>query len=207
MLLAISIAACGDEPSADLDERAGTYEAKVTKAQFPAKQRLGQTSLMRIAVRNSGEKTIPGLTVTVSIAGKDGRASSLPFAIHDPQPGLAQPDRPVWVLAARYPKRGEETAAGGAETSSPKTFDFGPLKAGKTIEGVWKLSAVKGGDFRLLYEIGGGLGGAAEVETAAGKRVGGSFAVRLVTPPPNTIVTDSGAVVEIPAGKQPQQGK
>jgi hypothetical protein len=198
VLAAISISACGGGSSSDSNEPTGTYEVKVTEAEFPAKQQLGQTSLMRIGVRNTGTKTISGLTVTASVGGEEGQSSSLPFAIHDPEPGLAQPDRPVWVLAARYPKRAGDPEPGGTETASPKTFDFGPLKPDQTVVGVWKLTAVKEGNYNVLYSIDAGLSGSAQAETAGGAQPGGTFAVRIVTPPPNTIVTDSGEVVEIP---------
>lgn len=171
---------------------------KVFNAEFPTRQRLGQTSLMRIGVRNTDTETIPALAVTVSIAGKAGETSSLPFAIHDPQPDLAQPDRPVWVLAARYPKRAGDPGPGGARTSNQKTFDFGPLKPGAAVEGVWKLSAVKTGRYALVYEVGADLTDAAKAETASGVDPGGTFAVRITSKTPNTIVTDSGEVVEIP---------
>ena len=117
----------------------------MTEASFPTEQHLGQTSLLRLGVRNTGKKTVPALTVTISIAGKQGQTSSLPFGVRDPQAGLAQPDRPVWVLAAGYPKLAGSAEPGGATTSNRKTFDFGPLKPGETTEAVWKLSAVKAG--------------------------------------------------------------
>ncbi|HEX8958638.1 MAG TPA: hypothetical protein VF770_02325 [Solirubrobacterales bacterium] len=199
--LATAVAACGSEPSSDLGEVAGAYRLQVASAAFPTAQRLGQTSMLQIGVRNTGHKTAPALTVTISIAGTEGQTSSLPFGIHDPQPGLAQPDRPVWVLAAHYPKLAGSRISAGAETSSRKTFDFGPLKPGATTEAVWKLSAVKAGKFTLLFKVDAGLGGAARATTAGGIEPGGSFAVRISPAPPNTIVTDSGRVVTIPRGR------
>jgi hypothetical protein len=201
-LAAVALAACGGGSSSDSNERAGNYPVAITQAEFPAKQHLGQTSLMRIGVRNTGKKTIPALTVSVTVRGKEGEASSLPFAVRDPQPGIAQPDRPVWVLAAHYPKRAGDPAAGGTETSSAKTFSFGPLKANESVVGIWKLSAVKAGDYKLLYGIDAGVGGTARAKTAAGKAPRGSFAVKILTAPPNTIVTDSGEVVEVPVEKK-----
>lgn len=197
-ILAASVAACGSEPSSDVGEAAGTYRLQVVRAAFPTAQRLGQTSMLRIGVRNSGRKTAPALTVTVSIAGREGQTSSLPFGIHDQEPGLAQPDRPVWVLAAHYPKLAGSPISAGAETSGRKTFDLGPLKPGATTEAVWKLSAVKAGKFTLLFKVDAGLGGAVRAVTAAGTEPGGSLAVRISPSPPNTIVTDSGRVVTIP---------
>jgi hypothetical protein len=205
--LTLSLAACGEESSSDANETAGNYPVKVVTAEFPAKQRLGETTLLRLGVRNTGRKTLPALTVTISVGGKEGRNSSLPFGYRDPEPGLAQPDRPIWVLSAHYPKVDGSAEPAGAETSSPKTFDFGPLEPGATAEAVWKLNAVRTGNFEVLYEIGAGLGGTAKAETPAGgnasTEAGGSFAVRVTDVPPETVVTDSGEVV--PAPKNPTQ--
>jgi hypothetical protein len=202
LAIALSLGACGEGSSSDSNE-AGTYRVEVTNAAFPAKQSLGETSLLRIGVRNAGRKTLPALTVNVSIAGKQGQDSSLPFGFRSPEPGLAQPDRPVWVLSHGYPKANDSALSAGAETASRKTFDFGPLKPGATTEAVWKLTAVKAGKFAVLYEIGAGLSGAGKAETAGGSDAGGSFTARVETAPPNVEVTDSGEVIEIPSkGRQ-----
>ncbi len=100
--------------------------------------------------------------MTISVGDEEGRDSALPFGYRDPQPGIAQPDRPVWALAADYPKLNGSSERAGAETASPKTFDFGPLKAGATAEAVWKLSAVRTGRYEVFYEVGAGLGGKAQ---------------------------------------------
>jgi hypothetical protein len=203
--LAVSIAACGGggESSSDANEAARAYPVEIVTAEFPARQRLGETTLLRLGVRNSGRKPMPALTVTISVGGEEGRNSSLPFGYRDPQPGIAQPDRPVWALSARYPKANGSSESAGAGTASPKTFQFGPLKPGATTEAVWKLSAVRTGSYELFYEIGAGLGGAAKAETAPGTEAGGSFATRITEVPPDTVVTDSGEVV--PAPKDPTE--
>lgn len=194
--LSLFVAACGGGSSADSNEAEGTYKVEVTEAKFPSKQRLGSTYLLDLGVRNASKKTIPALTVSISIKGNEGQGSTLPFAIHDPQPELAQPDRPVWVLAAHYPKFAGDPAPGGAETSNQKTFDFGPLKAGKNADVVWKLSAVKAGKYTLLYSIDAGLSGKAKAKTSSGLTPGGSFAVDINPVEYNTEVTGSGEVVE-----------
>jgi hypothetical protein len=195
-LIALSIAACGGESSSDANEEAGTYRVQVTDASFPTKQQLGQTYLLELGVRNTGDKTIPALTVNVSIKGEEGEGSTLPFGIHDPQPELAQPDRPVWVLAEHYPKFAGSSAAGGAGTSNPKTFDFGPLKKGATANVVWKLSAVRTGGYALVYAIEAGLSGETKAETGGGAAPGGSFSVKISSAERNTEVNDNGEVVE-----------
>ena len=124
---------------------------------------------MQLGVRNTGDKTVPALTVNDLDRRQGGRRPRpCPSAIRDPQPDLAQPDRPVWVLAAGYPKLAGSSEPGGAETSNRKTFDFGPLKPGATAEAVWKLSAVKAGSYTLLYGIDAGLSGEAKAETDGG---------------------------------------
>jgi hypothetical protein len=202
--VAALLAACGGEASSDADQEAGTYDVRVTNASFPTEQRLGQTTLMQLGVRNTGEKALPALTVTVSIAGKLGQASSLPFGISDPQTGLAQPDRPVWVLAAGYPRLGGSADPGGASSSNRKTFSLGALKPGATTEAAWKLSAVKAGKFTVLYRINAGLSGTAKAKTN-GVAAGGSFATEISAVPPDTEVTDDGEVVE--KAKQRQRGR
>ena len=193
--LALGLAACGGDESSDANEASGTYPVEVTRAEFPTKQELGQTSLLRLGLRNSGTKTIPALTVSFSVGGEEGRTSNLPFGIHDPEPGLAQPDRPVWVLAEHYPKFAGSSEPGGAGTSNPKTFDFGPLKPDATANVVWKLSAVKSGRWVLLYGVGAGLAEATRAETSGGAKPGGTFAVRIVSRTPDKAVNGAGAVV------------
>jgi hypothetical protein len=199
--LALTVVACGGESSSDANEPSGTFRVKVTNASFPTSQRLGETSLLRLGIRNTSKKTLPALIVNVSIAGHEGQTSTLPFAIHDPQPELAQPDRPVWVLAAHYPKFAGSSAPGGAETSNQKTYDFGPLKPGKTADLVWKLSAVKSGHYNLLYAIDAGLGGQVKTKTGGGVKPGGSFSVQISSARLNKEVNDSGEVVD----KKPEQ--
>lgn len=199
--LALAVVACGGEPSSDANEPGGTYRVKVTNASFPTSQRLGETSLMKVGVRNTGKKTLPALIVNVSIAGKEGQGSTLPFAIRDPQPELAQPDRPVWVLAAHYPKFAGSSAPGGAETSNQKTYDFGPLKPGRTASLIWKLSAVRSGHYDLLYVIDAGLGGQVKTKTGSGVKPGGSFSVQISSARLNKEVNDEGEVVD----KKPEQ--
>jgi hypothetical protein len=195
------LGACGGSSSSEAEEPAGTFQVKVTEASFPTRQQLGQTSLLNLSVRNSGKRTVPNLTVTFTIAGKQGVDSPLPFGVSDPQPALAQPERPVWVLSATYPRRQASSEPGGTSTSNAKTFAFGPLKPGKTTSAVWKLSAVRAGRYTLLYSIDAGLGGEAKAKTGNGVTPGGSFATEITSQLPETEVTDSGEVVEIKKGR------
>jgi len=201
LAVAALLAACGESSSSDANEPTGTFHVKVTEAKFPTKQKLGQTSLLQIGVRNIGKRAVPGLTVTFTIAGKRGVDSSLPFGVSEPQPELAQPDRPVWVLAQTYPRLHGSSEPGGASTSNRKTFDFGPVKPGETVKAIWKLSAVKAGKYTLLYNINAGLSGESKAKTGNGVTPGGSFATEITQALPETEVTDNGEIVEIKKGK------
>ncbi|HKI67432.1 MAG TPA: hypothetical protein VJ989_09215 [Solirubrobacterales bacterium] len=194
---ATSLAACGGESSSDSNEQAGAYQVKVVKAEFPPKQRLGETTLLRLGVRNTGEQALPSLTVSISGGDKQSHNSWLPFGYRDPASGIAQPDRPIWALAEGYPKLDGSNRRGGAETAEPRTFAFGPLKPGATAEPVWKVSAVKAGNHRLFYEIAAGLSSETKAETANGAEAGGSFTVKISDVPPEVEVKDNGEVVEI----------
>jgi hypothetical protein len=195
--VAALLGACGGgDSSSEPNEPTGTYDVAVTAASFPAEQDLGQTSLLKLGFRNTGDKAVPVLAVTISITGKQGETSALPFGIHDPTPGLAQSDRPVWVLAATYPRLQGSSEPGGASTSNPKTFALGPLKPGETTKAVWKLSAVRAGKYTLRYSVAAGLGGQAKAETRGGVAPGGSFVTEVTTELPDTEVTDSGEVVD-----------
>jgi hypothetical protein len=199
--VAASLGGCGEDSSTASEEPSGTFQVAVTEAEFPGLQRLGQTSLLQLGIENDGDRTVPGLSVSFTIKGKQGEDSQLPFGVSDPQPELAQPDRPVWVLSATYPRLQGSSDPGGTSTSNLKTFAFGPLKPGETTKAVWKLSAVRAGRYTLAYRIDAGLGGAAKAETKNGVAPGGSFSTEITDRLPETEVNDSGEIVEIEKGK------
>ena len=201
LAVAALLAACGGS-SSDSNEPAGTYQVKVTRASFPSQQVVGQTSLMKIDVENDGKKTVPALTVSVNIKGKEGETAQIPFSVHEPDPELANGDRPVWVLSASYPRRAGSSDPGGAETSSPGTYSFGALKPGKSVEAIWKLSAVRPGNYTIAYEVGAGLSSEVKAKTSSGVAPGGSFVTEISTELPETEVNGAGEIVEIEGGKK-----
>jgi hypothetical protein len=197
--LAVGVSACGGGSSDK--EAGGEFDVAVVNSEFPAKQHLGQTSMLKIAVENNGDKKVPALAITIGIKGKQGETSPLPFGIRDAQPELAQPDRPVWILAEGYPHLTGSSESAGGSTSSAKTFDFGPLEPGKTVEAEWKLSAVRAGNWTLAYEVGAGLGGKAKSETKGGAEPGGTIMAEISNRKTEVEVTDSGEIVEIGGAK------
>lgn len=202
--MAVLLSACG-ESSSD-KEATGEFKIGVTAASFPTLQRLGQTSLLKLSLENEGEKPVPNLVVSFTLAGKQGATSSLPFGIYEKQAGLANPTRPVWVLAEYFPKLAGSNEPGGTSTSDPKTFAFGPLKPGASTSAVWKLSAVREGHYTLRYTVGAGLTGETKAKTASGVVPGGTFVADITAATPNTEVTDSGEIVEIHAPRAKSRG-
>jgi hypothetical protein len=195
--MAVALAACGGGGSRqDVNEPTGKFPVKIVTSQFPTRQRLADTSSLRIGVRNAGSRTIPALAITISL----DRNAVRPFSIRDPQPNLAFPDRPVWVLEFNYPKLAGESRSAGAGTANDKTFDFGSLKPGRTVEAVWRVTPVRPGIYTLDYQVDAGLNGKAKAVTENGSPPTGSFAVRITSQPPQTRVTGSGKVIEVPQG-------
>jgi hypothetical protein len=195
--LALAVAGCGGGGARqDANEPSGKFPVKIVTSSFPTRQRLAQTSDLKIGVQNSGTKTVPALAITISI----DKNAVHPFSYYDTQPGLADPDRPVWVLESGYPKLAGQKVSAGAETANDKTFDFGPLKPGNTTQAVWRVTPVRGGIYTIDYQVDAGLNGKAKAVTAGGGPVTGSFAVKISTRAPQTRVTGSGKVVVVGQG-------
>ena len=62
--LAARLPGCGGGERQDEDEPEGEFPVEIVGAEFPAKQRLAQTSDLTLSVANVGDETIPDLAVT-----------------------------------------------------------------------------------------------------------------------------------------------
>jgi hypothetical protein len=192
---ALSTSACGGGgPRQDESEPAGKFPLEITTSQFPTRQRLAESAMLRLGVENTGERAIPDVAITISIDENAIR----PFSVRDPQPNLAAPDRPVWVLEHDYPRLVGEPTTAGAKTANEKTFSFGSLEPGKSVEAEWKVTPVRSGTYTLDYQVDAGLTGKAKAVTADGNPPTGSFVVQITAEPPQTRVNDQGEVVVIP---------
>jgi hypothetical protein len=201
LLAATGAAACGGgEERQDENEPAADFPVEVTSAKFPARQRLAETSDLILEVENAGDETIPDLAITIYTG--DEKADG-PFNIRSEQEGLADPNRPVWILEHGYPKLLEpsidlaeldDEPTAGAETAATNTYAFGAVAPGDSVTGVWRVTPVQGGTYTVHYEVAGGLDGRAKAVTADGSPVEGEFVATISTKPPNTRVTDSGEV-------------
>jgi len=184
----------------DVDEPAGKFPVEVTAAKFPTSQRLAQTSDLIVEIENSGEEAVPDLAVTIYTG--DEKASE-PFYIRSDQPGLADPNRPVWILEEGYPKlltedvklgNVDQAAPSGAAAAQTDTFSFGPLEPGESKEIVFRVTPVLAGTYTVHYEIAAGLHGKAKAVTDGGDPVEGEFVVTITDKPPRARVNDAGDV-------------
>ncbi len=200
--LALAVSGCGDDKQRqDAAEPAAEFPVEVVAAKFPTEQRLAETRDLALEIENAGEEEIPDLAVTIN-TGDEG--SSGPFSVRSDQPGLADPNRPVWILENDYPKlvtaefpEGDLDAApsAGAEAVQTNTFSFGPLPSGESKDIVWRVTPVQAGTYTVRYELAAGLGGKAKAVTADGSPVEGEFVVTITDVPPQSRVNDAGEVV------------
>ena len=205
-LLAIAstaaIAACGGSGEVGdqfANEAPGEYPVAVVRAEFKPRQFVARTYDLKIAVRNTGDETVPALVATIDLPGKD---STLAFAARDPQPGLAQAQRPVWVMEAGYPKLAGTVGRGGAATANRRTFNFRELPPGETAEMVWRVTAVEPGFYRLEYQIDAGLGLDTSAVDAEGETPSGLLPVRITDRAVLTKVDKQGNVVPLTPQEQ-----
>jgi hypothetical protein len=188
--LAISLAApgCGGDKRTDANERKGDYTLEIVKAEFPRSQRLADKSRFEITVRNADNKTLPNVAVTIEPAA--GAQPAQAFGQADPQQGLADPSRPLWIV---------DSGPVGGTTAYTNTWALGPLRPGEEKTFTWNVTAVKAGQHTIRYRIAAGLSGKAKARLAGGQAPEGSFTVDVSGRPADTRVDDSGRVVTNPS--------
>ena len=201
-VVAVLIAGCGgSDPRQDENEEEADYPVEVSVAEFPPKQRLAETTNLELAFRNSGDETIPDLAVTIYTG--DVKADGA-FNMRSAQEGLADPNRPVWILENEYPKTLapgtniediDSAPTAGAETSSTNTYTFGELEPGDEVHTVFRVTPVVAGTFTVHYEVAAGLDGNARAVTNTGEPVEGEFVATITDQPRATKVDEKGNVI------------
>lgn len=201
--LSLAVSACGgDKERQDADEPSGDFPVAVNAAKFPTDQRLAQTSDLRLEIENTGSDAVPNLAVTIWTGDEKGGGS---FTVRSDQPGLADPNRPVWILEENFPKLAsspDETAAdldaapsAGADVAQTDTFGFGPLEPGDSKDIVWRVTPVQAGTYTLHYELAAGLTGKAKAVAEDGSSpVEGEFVVTITDKPARATVGANGEV-------------
>jgi hypothetical protein len=199
---AAALAACGGVVKPSVTPHASYFPVQVSRASFPASQRLAELTHLVIEVRNAGHVTIPNIAVTITDPPY-GTAAAAFGALIQPQPGLASRSRPVWVVN-RPPQPPSDPCGyscaqgglGGGVTAYSNTWALGRLAPGQTYRFDWALTAVQPGTYRVHYRVAAGLdGNYLAVMPGGGRRpVQGTFHVTILKPPLQGHVTGSGSV-------------
>ncbi len=207
---AVAISSCGgDKEPQDADDPSGEFPVRITSAEFPNRQRLAQTSDLKLSVQNAGSEAIPALAVTISTETSGGESaeaksgspeSDESFSVPIQRSDVAIPSRPVWLLENGYPKLAGETAPAGAFAAQTKTYSFGALEPGQTRDMVWRLVPVLAGNYTVTYQVAASLEGKAVATTPDGSPPEGEFVVRISDVPPQSRVDENGKVVPIKKG-------
>jgi hypothetical protein len=170
------LAGCGGVQRRDADASNATYTVAVQRASFPARQRLAQRTALVLAVRNTGDRAIPDLVVTVrGFTDRSGGARN------------ADPGRDLWIV---------DSAPAAAATALEDTWAAGRLEPGRSATLRWELTPVVAGRHALRYEIAAGLAGGARAQLAGGGAPRGDLNVRVIDRPAKARVDPrTGAVV------------
>jgi hypothetical protein len=199
-LAALMLSACGGGGATEdqfVNEAPGEYPVEVVSARFEPRQTVARTYDLRLDVLNTGERTIPAINATIDLPGLD---STLAFAYR--VEGVAQGQRPVWVLEEGYPKLAGTIGRGGTATSNRRTFNFGELPPGETAEMVWRVTAVEDGQYRLRWQMSAGLGLDTSAVDASGNQPTGVLPVTISSKARLTEVDENGNVVPLDPAQQ-----
>lgn len=201
-VIALGVTACGSKPRQDANEPSGNFPVAVKSANFATDQRLAETNDLRLEIENTGDKQVPDLAVTIYTG--DEKAGGA-FSVRSDQPGLADPNRPVWILENGYPKLATQPNEGakdldaapsaGADAAQTDTFAFGPLDPGDSKDIVFRVTPVIAGTYTVHYELAAGLNGKAKAVSDDGSPVEGEFVVTISDKAPRASVNDAGDVV------------
>jgi hypothetical protein len=170
------MAGCGGGESQDKSEKSATYDVDVVAADFPTDQSISSSAELTIDVKNTGDRAIPDLAVSL-----DGISAA------NDQPGLADARQPVWIIA---------DSPTAADTAYDFTWTVGKLDAGATKSLAWRLTPATPGTHTLTWTVAAGLHGKAKARAKGGGLPTGKFTVRVSDAPAQaTVDPDTGAVV------------
>jgi hypothetical protein len=189
LIAVLAVAAgCGGARQ-DANEPEGTFTLSVVKASFPAKQSTAQQSTMRLQVRNTDDKDLPNVAVTIETDPTVKGAAPEAFGQASGDTRLADSEQPIWIVD-RQPK--------GGESAYTNTWSFGPMSPGETKDFEWRLTAVRAGTYTIHYAVSPGLNGKAKI--ANGQKNTGSLRVTISDQPVPARVNAKGEVVRESSG-------
>jgi hypothetical protein len=199
------LSACGGGTRQDATEPVGNFQIDVSRASFPSHQQLSKTTDLQLTVKNTGDKTVPDLAITIYTGTGAHPSADGSFSEREDNPGLANPNRPVWILENDYPKllgpgvtkkNLNSQPPAGAAAAQTDTFQFGALSPGDQKAIDWRMTPTKPGSYTVQYQVAAGLQGNAKAVTKDGSPVRGQFTVTIASKPPQTCVTGSGQIVQ-----------
>jgi hypothetical protein len=182
------VAGCGGSTQAAHESKA-TYNVRVVRAYFPARQSIASQTRLVLQVRNTGAQTVPNLAITTDS-----------FAYTSNYAELSSNKRPIWVVEegpGAIPKRPVQSEGvsppGGGQTAYLNTWSLGALAPGHTATFLWRVVPVKAGTYTLHYTVAAGLAGNARAladlrSTTRGGPAIGHFTVDIAPRPPATHV-------------------
>jgi hypothetical protein len=191
----VAFTGCGGARQ-DANEPSGKFQVSIPVAIFPSHQQLATSNMLRIEVRNDGKKTVPNVAVTIHTAGPNSQTPGFDYVLR--QAGLANPNRPIWIVDKFA---GASSAAPGAVIGGTTAYDgtwaLGSLSPGQTATFTWHLTAVQAGTWRVSYRVAAGLNGKAKAVLAGGGVPQGTFGVAISSIPALARVDPStGKVIE-----------
>jgi hypothetical protein len=207
LVVAAALAGCGGGSAQNANAPSGRFHVQVS-ARFPASQRLAEHTHLVIAVRNTGSKPIPNVSVTIcnvtcrypAPTGEGTSVAAFSYYLH--MQGVGNHSRPVWVVE-RPPGNCsggsgyscENGGAGGDASAESNTWQRGaPLKPGGTAIFDWQLAAVQPGHFTVAWEVSGDLYGNARAVLGDGAVPRGTLGVTISRKPAETYVNDAGQI-------------
>jgi hypothetical protein len=200
----LTLAACGGGTRQDAKEPRRSFPVSISAATFPTKQRLAEHTRLTISVKNTGQRVIPDVAVTIcnvtcAYPAPAGQGTSVDaFADYLNMGGVASHSRPVWVVDRPPGPCGYSCQNGGAGayfTSDANTWAAGKLKPGATATFTWGVTAVATGTHTVAWEVSAGLYGKARAVLADGSLPHGAFRVTIAHAPAQTYVNSGGQIV------------
>jgi hypothetical protein len=205
--VAIALAGCGGGQPQDASEPSGNFPVDAS-ASFPASQHITSHTQLVVTVRNTGNKTIPAVNVTIcnisctSTAPGEG-TSSAQFANENGVSFLPHSTLPVWVVDRPPDPHGcgyscASGGAGGASSSNANTWSLGQLPPGRTATFRWAVTAVRPGHHVVAWVVEAGLNGKARAVLSGGGTPTGTLPVTISKAPAKSYVNNAGQIVGKP---------
>jgi hypothetical protein len=188
----------GGNERQDADEPSGKFPVEVQEVKFPTDQKLAEGSVMKVVVRNAGDKTIPVVAVTIKCDdSKNGQDGSFDRQISGTD--IADKNRPNFVVdtipGPGRPKGNEQLDPLERSSAYVDTYTLGALPPNQVADFEWHVTAVHTGPFRVCYRVAAGLDGKAVAVQQGGKPLFAEINGTVSNKAPQTRVADDGKTV------------